>query len=60
MRRHRDDTGASSAEYALLLAAIAAVLVVVLWQLGGVVTGLFSSTCDGVKSKVSPGTSGTC
>lgn len=54
--RRREDTGASAVEYALLLASIAAVLVVVLWQLGGVVTGLFSDTCDGVKKQVSSGT----
>jgi len=53
--RRRDDTGASAVEYALLLAAIAAVLVIVLWQLGGVVTSLFSDTCDGVKKQVSSG-----
>ena len=53
--RARDDTGASAVEYALLLAAIAAVLVVVLWQLGGVVTGLFKDTCDSVKTQVSSG-----
>lgn len=43
----RDD-GASAVEYALLIAAITAVLVVVVFALGAVTKGLFESSCDHV------------
>jgi pilus assembly protein Flp/PilA len=56
--RLRDDTGASAVEYGLLIAAIAGVLVVVLWVLGGVVAGLYQDTCDSVAAKAAP--SETC
>jgi pilus assembly protein Flp/PilA len=41
--RHAKDEGASAVEYGLLVAAIAAVIVVVVFALGG---GKFSSTCS--------------
>ncbi len=54
MRRPRGDGGASAVEYALVLTAIAGVLVVVLFALGGTVTGLFTETCDEVAAKADP------
>ena len=48
------ERGASAVEYALLIAGIAAVLVVVILLLGGRVHGLFSETCEVLSS------SGTC
>jgi pilus assembly protein Flp/PilA len=48
VRRHKDDTGASAVEYGLLVAAIAAVIVVVVFALGGVLKDKFSSTCKSV------------
>jgi pilus assembly protein Flp/PilA len=49
VRRHvKDDTGASAVEYGLLIAAIAAVIVVVVFALGSVVKNKFSNTCTGV------------
>ncbi len=44
------DQGASAVEYALLAAAIAALIVLVVFALGKVVNELFQQTCDNVKS----------
>ena len=49
----RRDEGASAFEYGLLLAAIAALIVVVLFLLGGKVSSTFADTCSGIGS-------GTC
>ncbi len=38
-----DDQGATAVEYALMAAAIAAVIVVIVFALGGQVSGLFDS-----------------
>jgi pilus assembly protein Flp/PilA len=49
VRRHaRDETGASAVEYGLLVAAIAAVIVVVVFALGNVLQTKFHSTCKSV------------
>jgi pilus assembly protein Flp/PilA len=49
VRRYaKDDTGASAVEYGLLVAAIAAVIVVVVFALGNVVKTKFKDTCNGV------------
>jgi pilus assembly protein Flp/PilA len=51
VRRHvKDDTGASAVEYGLLIAAIAAVIVVVVFALGSVVKNKFNKTCNGVNN----------
>lgn len=56
MRRLRfTDDGASAAEYSLLVAAIAGLLVVVLYALGANVVTLFTGTCESVASKAAPG-----
>ena len=54
-RNHEYELGASSVEYALLVVGIAAVIVVIVFALGGSVNGLFSDTCDQVNSQVSAG-----
>ncbi|CAN5615830.1 hypothetical protein BH11ACT8_BH11ACT8_06630 [soil metagenome] len=46
LRRRPGEEGASAVEYALLIAGIAAVLVVVILLLGGQVHNLFGGTCD--------------
>ena len=48
MREHREisDEGASAVEYGLLVAAIAAVIILVVFALGGWVKGSFKNTCD--------------
>jgi pilus assembly protein Flp/PilA len=42
----RDDEGASAVEYGLLVAAIAAVVILVVFALGSFVKGSFKDTCD--------------
>jgi pilus assembly protein Flp/PilA len=50
-RLARDEHGASSVEYGLVVTAIAALLVVVVFALGGVTLDLFSSSCATIDSK---------
>jgi len=45
------DRGASSVEYGLLLGAITAVLVLVLYSLGQITTDSYDTTCDMIKNK---------
>jgi pilus assembly protein Flp/PilA len=42
------DEGASAVEYGLLIAAIAAIIVVVVFTLGGVVKKAFQNTCNAI------------
>jgi pilus assembly protein Flp/PilA len=51
------DRGASAVEYGLMVAAIAAVIVGVVFGLGTLVKGAFSTTCSAVASGTS--TTGT-
>ncbi|MEP6816783.1 MAG: Flp family type IVb pilin [Marmoricola sp.] len=46
--RH-DENGASAVEYGLLVAGIAALVVVIVFALGGVIQGAFQTTCNTVK-----------
>jgi pilus assembly protein Flp/PilA len=46
--RRGDQRGASAVEYGLLVAAIAAVIVVIVFALGGVVQEVFTDTCEGI------------
>lgn len=46
----RRDDGASAVEYGLLVAAIAALIVLVVFAFGGLVRDVFESTCDEIKS----------
>jgi pilus assembly protein Flp/PilA len=49
----RED-GASAVEYGLLVAAIAAVIIIVVFTLGGfVLHDMFENTCDTIKSQAS-------
>ena len=57
-RRARDETGASAVEYGLLVTAIAALIVVIVFALGGVVTDLFAKTCTEVQAEAN--TTATC
>jgi len=43
-----DERGASAVEYGLLIAGIAALIVLVVFAFGGVLKGIFSSTCRSV------------
>jgi len=49
----RNDDGASAVEYGLLVAGIAAVIVLLVFSLGGVMKTAFGSTCTSVQGKVS-------
>ena len=53
-----DERGASAVEYGLLIAGIAALIVVVVFAFGGVISGVFNDTCDAVASGTGTGT--TC
>jgi pilus assembly protein Flp/PilA len=52
LRRRRDETGASAVEYGLLVAAIAALIVVIVFGLGTVVKDTFDVTCDTINGEV--------
>lgn len=54
----RGEDGASAVEYGLLVAAIAAVIVLIMFALGGVVSELFGDTCDEFDAQ--PSVSTTC
>lgn len=45
------DEGASAVEYGLLVAAIAALIVIVIFALGNVVKGSFEQTCETIKTE---------
>lgn len=49
-RATRDEAGASAVEYGLLAVAIAAIIVIIVFALGGVVKEMFSDTCNSVQS----------
>ena len=49
----KDEQGASAVEYGLLVAAIAALIVIIVFALGGVVKEVFSDTCTTIKGSAS-------
>jgi pilus assembly protein Flp/PilA len=55
-RRERTEDGASAVEYGLLVGGIAAVIVVLVFALGGQVQELFNDTC----TSVATGTTADC
>jgi pilus assembly protein Flp/PilA len=56
----RKDDGASAVEYGLLVAAIAALIVIIVFALGGLVQGIFKDTCDKIKSGAASTVSQSC
>ena len=54
MKRPCNDSGASAVEYGLLLAAVAAVIVIAVFALGGAVRDMFSESCATIDSQVTP------
>ena len=61
VRRHaKRDDGASAVEYGLLVAAIAAVIVVIVFALGSLVQKKFKNTCDSIASNGGQDTSQNC
>ena len=55
----RDEDGASAVEYGLLVAAIAALIVIIVFALGGIIRNVFQNTCDTISSQATNVTS-TC
>ena len=51
-----DERGASAVEYGLLIAGIAALIVVVIYVFGGVLSNTYDATCDSVGSNAGAGT----
>jgi pilus assembly protein Flp/PilA len=59
--RKRDEDGASAVEYGLLVAAIAALIVIVVFALGGIIKDAFKHTCDTIGANDSnSATSASC
>ena len=56
----KDEKGASAVEYGLLVAAIAALIVIIVFALGGVVKEVFKDTCDSIKGGNSASITATC
>jgi pilus assembly protein Flp/PilA len=56
--KKKDDEGASAVEYGLLVAAIAAIIILVVFALGTFVKGAFKDTCDSFKSSNSVNSAG--
>src|SRR4051812_50094867 len=54
------DKGASAVEYGLMVAAIAALIVGVVFALGGVVKGALSKTCRTISAQASPAPAENC
>jgi pilus assembly protein Flp/PilA len=55
----RSEEGASAVEYGLLVAAIAALIVVIVFAFGHLISGVFSSTCHTINTNA-PAASGSC
>jgi pilus assembly protein Flp/PilA len=55
----KKEEGASAVEYGLLVAAIAALIVIIVFALGNVIKGVFTNTCNAIKSNAASG-GGTC
>jgi pilus assembly protein Flp/PilA len=53
-----DERGASAVEYGLLIAGIAALIIVVIFAFGGVLSGVFDDTCSSIAS--GGAANGTC
>jgi pilus assembly protein Flp/PilA len=58
LMNRKDEKGASAVEYGLLVAAIAAVIVVIVFALGKVVKEVFQDTCDSIETGAT--TTATC
>ena len=50
----RDERGASAVEYGLIVGAIAAVVVIVVFALGGAVRDMFTESCTSIANEASP------
>ena len=57
--RH-DEDGASAVEYGLLVAGIAALVVLIVFALGGVIKDSFNKTCGAISAGSSATSASTC
>ena len=53
IQKRRNDDGASAVEYGLLVAAIAALIVVIVFAFGHLISGVFQSTCSTIDANSS-------
>ena len=51
-RARSSEAGASAVEYGLLVAAIAAIIVVIVFALGKVTQGSYATTCNNLKTEM--------
>jgi pilus assembly protein Flp/PilA len=58
--KRNSDEGASAVEYGLLVAAIAALIVIVVFALGGIIKKVFSDTCTKIGNNVSGANTASC
>jgi pilus assembly protein Flp/PilA len=56
----RKDDGASAVEYGLLVAAIAALIVIIVFALGGLVRSIFKDTCDKIHNGATNVSTASC
>jgi pilus assembly protein Flp/PilA len=56
----KDEKGASAVEYGLLVAAIAAVIVIIVFALGKLVNGAFTKTCSAINSNGANSSTADC
>ena len=60
VNRRDEEKGASAVEYGLLVAAIAAIIVLIVFAIGKFVKGGFKTTCDGLAAEVTAVGTATC
>lgn len=58
--KRNEDKGASAVEYGLLVAAIAALIVIIVFALGGLVRDVFKTTCNTIDTNVTAVTATGC
>ncbi len=58
LNRRENEKGASAVEYGLLVAAIAAIIVLIVFAIGKFVNQAFTDTCNGLKTSITA--SATC
>ena len=60
IQKRRNEEGASAVEYGLLVAAIAALIVLIVFALGGVISDSFNKTCGAISGGASAASGATC
>ena len=60
LANRKDEQGASAVEYGLLVAAIAALIVIIVFALGGLVRDVFDGTCSTIDNGTSVADASGC